>query len=198
MLLALDTSHGTSVAVVDRDRGILAEASQPHRLHGTEIGTLIRHVLDESSTEASALSGVAIGTGPGPSAHVDVGIGVAHGFASAIRRPVVRVLSHDAAALDRTARVVVMTPLRDGHVAWTAYSEPDIELGLPVRLTETTVSPPQAADAFTDGEGIFERVTLESVSAGDVGMLAERLFAGGRSFARREPYYVEDLAAQKA
>lgn len=96
MLLAIDTS----VAVVDRDSGTLAEAADSD-LHGhsTAVGPLIERVLEESGTEPATLSGVALGTGPGPLWALSIGIVAARGFAIALRKPVVRVLSHDAVAL---------------------------------------------------------------------------------------------------
>lgn len=49
MLLAIDTSAGTSVAVVDGDR-VLSEASDPgNRGHAEHIGTLIQTALAEAN-----------------------------------------------------------------------------------------------------------------------------------------------------
>jgi tRNA threonylcarbamoyl adenosine modification protein YeaZ len=191
MLLAIDTSLGVSVAVVDRDRGILSELSAGHdgRDRSTALGELIVEALAQSGVEPGALSGVAVGTGPGPAAAVELGAAAARGFAAALRKPVVRVLAHDAVVLDRAVPAVVVTVAGDGLWAWTPYGEPDPELGLPVRLAEPAFV--TAADQV-DRDGMFGSARLETaaVGAGSVGMLAERLFAGGRSFARRELYVV--------
>ena len=49
MLLAIDTSAGTTVAIVDRDRGIIAErSSDDTRSHAELIGSYIAQCLDES------------------------------------------------------------------------------------------------------------------------------------------------------
>ena len=62
MLLAIDTSAGTSVAVVDRDAGILSELIEADtRRHAEVIGTMIRGALDQAGISVTDLSGVAIG-----------------------------------------------------------------------------------------------------------------------------------------
>ena len=82
MLLAIDTSAGTSVAVVDRDLGILAERSSADpRGHAELVGSLLRECLDESGIAVTALSGVVAGMGPGPFTGLRVGIAAARTFA---------------------------------------------------------------------------------------------------------------------
>jgi tRNA threonylcarbamoyl adenosine modification protein YeaZ len=190
MLLAIDTSLGTAVAVVDRDRGVLAELSDlGQNNHESVIGSLIARVLEISGTEPSALSGVAVGIGPGPARGVSAGIAAAHGFAVALGKPVVRVVSHDAVALGRTLPSLVVTDTGKGGRTWTAYGSPDAELGLPTRRTDPATS--VAADMTNvAGYAEYERIDVREISAGSLGMLAERLFAGKRPFARKEPYYV--------
>lgn len=189
MLLAIDTTLGTSVAVVDRDLGVLAEVSEAARSSpAAVIGQLIKNALEISKIEPRTLSGVALGIGPGPRGRLDIGVSVAHGFAIALGKPVVRVLSHDAVMLDRSSPTVVVTEVGDGLSAWTAYDVPDAELGLPTRQREPAfiLSDRLADSGIPAGLRLF---AAEEISAGAVGMLAERLFAGGRSFARKEPYY---------
>lgn len=49
MLLAIDTSSGTSVSVVDREAGVLAEVTElDTRRHAEVIGELIAACLDEA------------------------------------------------------------------------------------------------------------------------------------------------------
>lgn len=189
MLLAIDTSLGTSVAVVDRDGGILAEASDPARSdHVTVVAGLVDRVLEESGTDPVSLSGVALGIGPGASASLDVGIAAARGFALALRKPVVRIMSHDAVALDRAGRTLVVSDVEPGLTVATAYDVPDAELGLPVRVAEPRVVTARELSAIDEAGG-YGTVRADTIPGGAVGMLAERLFAGKRPFARREPYY---------
>jgi len=99
MLLAIDTSTGTSVAVVDRDAGILAETGTDDAMrHAEVVGDLIREALDAAGVRPGALSGVAGGMGPGPFTGLRVGIAAAHAFALGIAKPFVPVVSHDAIA----------------------------------------------------------------------------------------------------
>lgn len=189
MLLAIDTSLGTNVAVVDRDRGVLVEVSETDRTsHAMAIGDLLKRALKLSGVDPDALSGVALGIGPGPRCRLDVGISAAHGFAAALGKPVVRVMSHDAVMLERPHPALIVTNAGDNLIAWTAYDAPDHELGLPVRVGEPVFIP--SGDRIQAGAHLgVERIAVSAISAGAVGMLAERLFAGGRPFARTEPYY---------
>ena len=53
MLLAIDTSAGTSVAVVDRDGGMLAERTETDTMrHAEVIGELIRGALPDAGVGA--------------------------------------------------------------------------------------------------------------------------------------------------
>src|SRR5689334_24602996 len=78
VLLAIDTSAGTSVAVVDLDAGILAEESVADtRSHAEVIGTLIESALRLAGVTPNELSGVVAGMGPGPFTGLRVGIAAA-------------------------------------------------------------------------------------------------------------------------
>jgi tRNA threonylcarbamoyl adenosine modification protein YeaZ len=188
MLLAIDTTLGTSIAVVDRDHGVLYEVAESDRTnHATVIGTLITQALTLSETDPVSLSGVAVGIGPGPNHNVGIGIAAAHGFATALRKPVVRVITHDAVMLNQPHPALVVTDAGDGLTAWTAYGAPDPQFHLPNRLSEPTFTPSgESIDPRTHFDG--RRILPQEISAGNVGMLAERLFAAGRPFARKEPY----------
>lgn len=190
MLLAIDTSIGTSVAVVDRDGGVLAErVEHDTRRHAEVIGSLIRDVLAEADVAVERLSGVAVGMGPGPFTGLRVGIAAAQAFAIGANKPVVRVISHDAVAFGRTEPVLVVTDARRREVYWTAYAAPDAA-GLPVRVAGPALSDPdRLADAVTDLDS-FLRIDALAVSAGALGMLAETMFASGRDFAGAEPLYL--------
>jgi len=126
VLLAIDTSAGTSVAVVDRDRGILAQADEADtRRHAEVIGTLIERVLAESGVAPRELSGVVAGMGPGPFTGLRVGIAAARAFAFGIGKPVVPLVSHDALALDASEPLLVVTDARRREVAWSTYRPSD-------------------------------------------------------------------------
>ncbi len=180
MLLAIDTSTGTSVAVVDREGGVLAEAGTDDTMrHAEVIGGFIRDALAAAEVEPARLSGVAAGMGPGPFTGLRVGIAAAHAFALGIDRPFVPVVSHDAVAWawyrdGGIGPVQVVTDARRREFAVTEYDGLDVD-GLPVRAGDPGLAP---RDAVPPARGI--RVDAAFVSAGAIGMLAELAFAAGR------------------
>jgi tRNA threonylcarbamoyl adenosine modification protein YeaZ len=190
MLLAIDTSAGTSVAVVDRDGGILAEATEADTMrHAEVVGELIRSALAASGASVSALSGVVAGMGPGPFTGLRVGIASAKAFAFGARRPLVPVVSHDAVAYARylaghTGPLLVVTDARRRERYWTAYSGADAH-GLPVRLDGPGLSRPDALP-----HPGLTREESATVSAGLLGMIAELRFAAGLPFDRDEALYL--------
>lgn len=184
MLLAIDTSAGTSVAVVDAGR-VLAEADEPGaRRHAEAIGTLLRAVLAEAAIEAGDLDGVVAGMGPGPFTGLRVGIAAARAFAFGRGIPVHPVVSHDAIARTATDRVLVVTDARRREVAWSLYA-PGV-----VRLEGPELCP---RDGFAAIEARFPGIPVldpPAVSAASLGLVAETLLAAGRPLGPDEPLYL--------
>ncbi|MGN7797965.1 tRNA (adenosine(37)-N6)-threonylcarbamoyltransferase complex dimerization subunit type 1 TsaB [Leifsonia sp. 22587] len=190
MLLAIDTSAGTSVAVVDRDAGVLSEVIETDTMrHAEVIGTLIDEALTVAGIELRALSGVVAGMGPGPFTGLRVGIAAAKAFAIGIGRPLVPVVSHDAVAYERyaaghTGPLLVVTDARRRERYWTAYSGAG-DHGLPVRLDGPGLAKPD--DLPHPG---IERFDAEVVPAGRLGMLAELRYANGLPMDPDEALYL--------
>lgn len=185
MLLAIDTSTGTSVAVVDRDRASgelhrLAETGTDDTMrHAEVIGGFIRDALDAAGVRPDRLSAVAAGMGPGPFTGLRVGIAAARAFALGIGRPFVPVVSHDAVAWGwytegGEGALQVVTDARRREVAVSGYDGLDAD-GLPLRLTGPELAP---RDDVPEARGI--RFDASLVSAGAVGLVAELAFAAGR------------------
>ncbi len=190
MLLAIDTSAGTSVAVVDRDRGILAELNESDtRRHAEVIGSLIRNALDDARVAVTDLSGVAVGMGPGPFTGLRVGIAAARAFALGIGRPVVPVVSHDGVAYGHDEPVLVVTDARRREVYWSAYSGTDAQ-GLPVRVAGPGLCAPDALAAAVPGFAKFRRIDAAEVPSGSIGIVAELLYLHKRPFASSEALYL--------
>jgi tRNA threonylcarbamoyl adenosine modification protein YeaZ len=186
VLLAIDTSAGTSVAIVDRDAGVLAERnSADTRGHAEIIGSFIEQVLAESGIPVTALSGVAAGMGPGPFTGLRVGIAAARAFAFGAGRPVVPVVSHDAVAFGLAEPTLVVTDARRREVYWSRYAGTDPE-GLPIRVDGPALCRPDELPT----DGAFRRVDALEVSAASVGLLAEALFVNRRPFATDEALYL--------
>lgn len=190
MLLAIDTSAGTTVAVVDRDGGVLAEhSSADTRGHAEIVGEFIRRSLADSGIAVADLSGVAVGMGPGPFTGLRVGIAAARAFAFGAGKPVVPVVSHDAIAFGSTGPVLVVADARRREVFWSAYSGSDDD-GLPVREHGPALARPDDLESVVPGYDRFVRLDAAEVSAGRLGMLAETMFAAGRPFADNSPLYL--------
>jgi len=186
VLLAIDTSAGTAVAIVDRDGGILAEhSSDDARRHAEVIDGLIAACFAEAKVTVAELSGVAVGMGPGPFTGLRVGIAAARAFAFGAGKPVVPVVSHDAVAFGITGPTLVVTDARRREVYWSAYSGSDAE-GLPIRIEGPSLCKPDDLPVF---EG-FERVDAATIPGGALGMLAENLYLHKRPFASDEALYL--------
>jgi tRNA threonylcarbamoyl adenosine modification protein YeaZ len=205
VLLALDTSAGTSVAVVDRDGGILAEHSTADTMrHAEAIGFLIEQCLNDADVPVSRLSGVVAGMGPGPFTGLRVGIAAARVFALGAGKPLVPVISHDAIAYKHyqsttSGPVLVVTDARRREVYWSAYSGVD-SVGLPVRADGPGLAKPAELDEDGFEFGRLPRLDAATVSAGALGMYAEIAFANKRPFAADEPLYLRspDVTPQAA
>jgi tRNA threonylcarbamoyl adenosine modification protein YeaZ len=190
VLLAIDTSAGTSVAVVDRDAGVLAELIETDtRRHAEVIGSLIQSALDEAGIAVTDLSGVAVGMGPGPFTGLRVGIAAARAFALGIGRPVVPVVSHDAIAFGIADPILVVTDARRREVYWSTYSGTDAE-GLPIRVDGPGLTRPDGLAEVVPGFVTYRRVDAEIVSAASIGLVAELLYLHNRPFAGNEALYL--------
>lgn len=190
MLLAIDTSAGTSVAVVDRDGGILAERVELDTMrHAEVVGGQIAAVLADAGVSVDALSGVAVGMGPGPFTGLRVGIAAARAFAFGAAKPVVPIVSHDAIAFEQygaghVGGLLVVTDARRRELYWSAYVGVD-EHGLPIREDGPGLGKPEHLPHAS-----LARFDAATVSAGALGMLAELLFVHKRPFALDEPLYL--------
>ena len=186
MLLAIDTSAGTSVAVVDRDAGVLASRdSADTRGHAEVIGTFIAECLADAGVSVGQLSAVVAGVGPGPFTGLRVGIAAARVFALGAGKPALSVPSHDALAFGRSEPTLVVTDARRREVYWSLYGSPDADR-LPVRIEGPALSKP---DELATPEG-FDRFEPATVSAASLGLLAEAMFAHGRAFADPAALYL--------
>ncbi|MDJ0334193.1 tRNA (adenosine(37)-N6)-threonylcarbamoyltransferase complex dimerization subunit type 1 TsaB [Salinibacterium sp. G-O1] len=180
MLLAIDTSAGTSVAVVDLDGGILAElSSDDTRRHTEVIGSLIAACIADSGITVSALSGVVAGMGPGPFTGLRVGIAAARVFAVGAGTKVIPAVSHDAIAFGCTEPTLVATDARRREVYWSTYSGSDAA-GLPIRTSGPNLAKVGELDTAVHGFADYRLVEAATVSAGALGMLVETMLANGR------------------
>ncbi|WP_353807355.1 tRNA (adenosine(37)-N6)-threonylcarbamoyltransferase complex dimerization subunit type 1 TsaB [Agromyces sp. SYSU T00194] len=190
MLLAIDTSAGTGVAVVDDDGRVVAErATDDTMRHAEAIGELLAGALADAGATGADVSAVVAGMGPGPFTGLRVGIAAAHAFAFGAGVPVLPVVSHDALAAEwyaagGTGPLLVVTDARRRERYWSAYEGLDAD-GLPVRVEGPGLAKP---DALPEAAGT--RLDAHRVSAAALGTLAAGMGAAGVPFAADEPLYL--------
>ena len=203
MILGIDTSLGTAVAVVEPDGAVRSQVeSADPRGHAEVIGTLIERALAEASVRPSDLTHVASGMGPGPFTGLRVGIAAARAFALGRGIPVVPVVSHDAVALELLLHsaltggrdnsdddaFAVVTDARRREFAYTVYRGSD-EDGLPVRIDGPALSPRDEIDAVLDAAGILRR-DADRVPAAMLALAAARAVAAGRTIGPADALYL--------
>jgi len=195
VLLAIDTSAGTSVAVVDHRGDLLAERGTDDTMrHAEVVGQLAHDCLREARVAVEALSGVVGGMGPGPFTGLRVGIAAARVFALGAGKPFLPVISHDAIAYGRylaghTGGLVVVTDARRREVYWSAYSGAD-DAGLPVRSDGPGVAKPAVLLGDDWAHALLPRFDAATVSAGDLGRVAALLLANRHPFAADDALYL--------
>jgi tRNA threonylcarbamoyladenosine biosynthesis protein TsaB len=185
VLLAIDTSAGTSVALVNAGR-VLAEADEAGtRRHAEAIGSLLRAVFADAGAVPGEVTGVVAGMGPGPFTGLRVGIAAARAFAFGIDVPVLPVVSHDAIAFAREDRVLVVTDARRREVAWSLYDPGVVRLEGPELAARGDGW--DAVVARHPGIAVLDPPT---VSAASLALVAEALLATGRALGPDEPLYL--------
>lgn len=203
MILGIDTSLGSTVAVVEPDGVVLSQVeSRDPRGHAEVIGTLIQQALAEASVRPSDVAHVAAGMGPGPFTGLRVGIAAARAFALGQGVPVVPVASHDAVALelllhealtgeldDADARsFAVVTDARRREFAYTVYRGLDDD-GLPRRVTSPALIPRDDLDARLE-ELDAARRDAERIPAALLAVCAARALAAGRELGSADALYL--------
>jgi tRNA threonylcarbamoyl adenosine modification protein YeaZ len=187
VLLAIDTSAGSSVAVVDGDLVLAENSTEDTMRHAEVIGDMIRKTLDDAGIEARQLDLVVAGMGPGPFTGLRVGIAAARAFALGIGRPLVPAVSHDAVAFDEWSAgvrgaVLVVTDARRREVYWSSYDLGDTGA---VRSDGPALCRPDELP-YPD----FERIDATQISAGALGRVVRLQRERGDQPAFTEPLYL--------
>jgi len=203
VILGIDTSLGSAVAVVEADGVIRSEAkSLDPRGHAEVIGSLIERALAEASVSPSEVTHVAAGMGPGPFTGLRVGIAAARAFALGRGVPVVPVVSHDAVALELLLHdaltggyedsldeiFAVVTDARRREFAYTLYRGLDDD-ALPVRIAEPALVPRDDLDATLAAAGAARR-DADRIPATLLALAAARALSAGRTIAPADALYL--------
>ena len=185
MILAVDTSLGTAVALIDTDGTLRAEAATTDPLgHAEVIGDLLAGVLADAG--AGEITHVVSGMGPGPFTGLRIGIAAARTFALGRSIPVIPVPSHHAAALTHAGRFAIVTDARRREVAITVFDGTDAD-GLPIVVADTVLVPAVDADAHLDG---IRRIDVATLSGADLARVGALALAAGRTLTDDEPLYM--------
>ena len=191
VILAIDTSAGTSVAVVSLDGEVLARRDTADTMrHAEVVGSAIAGVLADAGISSTDVTLVAGGVGPGPFTGLRVGLAAAVAFATARDLPLLPTVSHDAIArryFDEhgpdsfAAGLRVVTDARRKEVYWSEYS--GFTDGVPVRMEGPAVAKPDELVSVT------VQIDATTVSAVDLALvaLAERAAGVSRAF---DPLYL--------
>ncbi|MEY4458728.1 MAG: hypothetical protein RIS25_1321 [Actinomycetota bacterium] len=184
-LLAVDTSAGTSVAIV-RGGVILAEKSTDEiRRHAEVVGHMLAECLSEAGLTPADITDVVAGRGPGPFTGLRVGIAAAIAFAVGRGIPVHGIPSHDSVAWGEPGPCAVITDARRREVAVTCFAgggESQPVVG-PLLATEATLA------ELVDLAAYPER-RASSISAGRLALRAEHGLDRGENFADCRALYL--------
>lgn len=196
MILAVDTSLGSAVALIDADGRARADASSPDPLgHAEVIGELLQRVLDEAVLDeagADEITHVVAGMGPGPFTGLRIGIASARAFALGRGIPVIAVPSHFAAALAvieaeaPETPFAIVTDARRREVAVSVFDGADAD-GIPNLVEPTVLVARDDADERLRGIQSIEVAMLDAAALARVGI---RAVEAGRELAGPEPLYL--------
>lgn len=117
MILAIDTSLGTSLALIDGDEVLIDHRGDDSRRHAETLGPLVA----EAMRHRDRITQVVIGMGPGAFTGLRVGIATGESIATGLGVPAIGICSHDAAGLASDAETVVTSDVRRGERAWSRY-----------------------------------------------------------------------------
>ncbi|MFM2412443.1 MAG: hypothetical protein RLZZ587_776 [Actinomycetota bacterium] len=177
-LLVIDTSTGTSVAIVDNDNVIAERTVAETRSHAEVVGRLLFEVLSEAEV---GIDGVVAGLGPGPFTGLRVGIAAAIAFANARALQVYGVPSHDVGLLHDDP-VTIVTDARRKEWAWTSYVNG--------RVVHGPALVPIAELDSLPALGTHPARHIESISAGELGRAAAMRIQRGDDLSNLTPLYL--------
>jgi tRNA threonylcarbamoyl adenosine modification protein YeaZ len=186
-VLAIDTSSGTSVAVL-KDGIALAEIEiADTRSHTESIGNAINDALRLAGIAPSRIHAVVVGRGPAPFTGLRVGIAAAVMFAEGVGAKLFGITSLDAIAkqefeerpaAEGSQPLLVTSDARRSEHYWALYSGLDRH-GVPVCVEGPAVNRPADIEESLAARGIAASRTSVIISARAIGELFEAHAAAG-------------------
>jgi tRNA threonylcarbamoyl adenosine modification protein YeaZ len=187
VILAIDSSIGTSVAVVSPDGQVLASLqSDDPRAHAELLGVLLTNALEQAGVSPGDITGVALGLGPGAFTGLRVGMAGAQAFALSRNLPLYPVVSHDALGWTVDTDTVVVTDARRGEVAFSVYS-PSATLR---RVRGPELSTPALVDEALGDAAALPRIEGRSIDASVLALVALHALSEGLPLPEAQPMYL--------
>lgn len=122
-ILAVDTSVGVSVAILEK-QNILAQFTDiSHGIQGELTSAKISQLLKQTDLSSNDIDKVVVGVGPGPFTGLRVGIASAQAFSFALNIPYFGICSLDAVAHEFGKPCVVVTDARRKELYWARYEK---------------------------------------------------------------------------
>ncbi|MDF9815081.1 tRNA (adenosine(37)-N6)-threonylcarbamoyltransferase complex dimerization subunit type 1 TsaB [Streptomyces sp. SPB162] len=208
LLLAFDTATPAVTAALHDGRRVLAESTVVDaRRHGELLMPAVDRVLAEAGAAIGDVTGIVVGTGPGPYTGLRVGLVTAAAFGDALGVPV-----HGICTLDGIAYAaglagvdgpfVVATDARRKEVYWARYDSPrervtEPAVDRPADLESTVAGLPAVGAGAALYPEVFTDVRApEHQSAAALAALGAVRLAEGAEFAPALPLYLRRPDAQ--
>jgi hypothetical protein len=180
VLLAIDTSAGTAVAVLV-DGVVASESYDANSMqHAEQIGIQIQQGLEAAKKKSSEVTAVAVGVGPGPFTGLRVGIAAAKMFAEGVSVPIYGVGSLDAIAFANSLNepTLVLTDARRSEVFFGLY-QGKTPAGVPKTLLGPGVKKQADLEVQLQAAGHNYLLATTQVSAANLGLLGLAQLAEG-------------------
>jgi tRNA threonylcarbamoyl adenosine modification protein YeaZ len=180
VLLAIDTSAGTAVAVLV-DGEVASESYDANSMqHAEQIGIQIQQGLEAANKKSSDVTVVAVGVGPGPFTGLRVGIAAAKMFAEGVSAPIYGVGSLDAIAFANSLDqpTLVLTDARRSEVFFGLY-QGKTAAGVPKALLGPGVKKQAELEVQLQAAGHSYLLANTRVSAANLGLLVLAQLAEG-------------------
>ena len=186
LILAIDTSFGTSVALIENGQIRTEHNVADTMKHAELIGSAIEDVLARAFVQPAQLTGVVAGRGPAPFTGLRVGIAAATMFAAGVGIKLYGAHSLDAIALAalKTSPATPENPLlvtadaRRKEVYWALYSGVT-DHGVPIRVDGPGVMKPDELEDYLVNRNVHPQKTSEPITAANLGLLVEAQLSEG-------------------
>lgn len=199
LLLAFDTATpAVTVALHDGARVLAQESAVDPRRHGELLTDCIARLLRTAGAGPRDLSGIAVGTGPGPYTSLRAGLMTARAMASALGIRLdgictLDVIAQEAAGAVPGGEFLVATDARRRELYWARYAPGPRRIAGPAVSTAALL--PSGLPVAGEGAVLYPQLACPPIgprypSAGQLAGLAARRLADGAPPSPADPLYL--------